>query len=152
LIALIDALSSALPLDASQVLFLRAEGLELMLLTLKEAKYAARGALRVLDAALVANGANAERFADLRGFKTLFPVLGGAPPITPRANSATMQNNSHTKRLIQMRWKKYTFSQAEQTRAKNSHKKVMVTNPRKCAQIIPTTEYSELLLKSLAAT
>jgi beta-catenin-like protein 1 len=83
LIALIDALSSALSLDASQVLFLRAEGLELMLLTLKEAKYAARGALRVLDAALVANGANAERFADLRGFKTLFPLLGGAPPPPP---------------------------------------------------------------------
>ena len=83
MIALIDALSSALPLEASQVLFLRAEGLELMLLTLKEAKYAARGALRVLDAALVANGANAERFADLRGFKTLFPLLGGAPPPPP---------------------------------------------------------------------
>ena len=65
------------------MLFLRAEGLELMLLTLKEAKYAARGALRALDAALVANGANAERFADLRGFKTLFPLLGGAPPPPP---------------------------------------------------------------------
>lgn len=80
---LFNALSSALSLEASQVLFLRAEGLELMLLTLKEAKYAARGALRVLDAALVANGANAERFADLRGFKTLFPLLGGAPPPPP---------------------------------------------------------------------
>ena len=80
---LFNALSSALSLEASQVLFLRAEGLELMLLTLKEAKYAARGALRALDAALVANGANAERFADLRGFKTLFPLLGGAPPPPP---------------------------------------------------------------------
>eukprot|EP00900_Chrysochromulina_parva_P024021 jgi/Chrpa1/6252/Chrysochromulina_OHIO_Genome00017831-RA len=80
---LFNALSSALSLEANQVLFLRAEGLELMLLTLKEAKYAARGALRVLDAALVANGANAERFADLRGFKTLFPLLGGAPPPPP---------------------------------------------------------------------
>ena len=54
-----------------------------MILTLKERKYASRCALRVLDAALRDNGANCERFVDIRGFKTLFPLVGGAPPPQP---------------------------------------------------------------------
>ena len=54
-----------------------------MALTLKERRYASRGALRALDAALQANGANCERFVDIRGFKTLFPLLGGSPPAQP---------------------------------------------------------------------
>ena len=80
---LFNALAAALHRRANQARFLRAEGIELMLLTLKEQKYAARGALRALDAALRANGANCERFVDVRGFKTLFPLLGGAPPPQP---------------------------------------------------------------------
>ena len=61
----------------------QAEGIELMILTLKERKYASRCALRVLDAALRDNGANCERFVDIRGFKTLFPLVGGSPPPQP---------------------------------------------------------------------
>jgi len=67
----------------NQHLFLKAEGIELMILTVKEAKYASRCALRVLDAALRDNGANCERFVDIRGFKTVFPLVGGAPPPQP---------------------------------------------------------------------
>ena len=78
-----NALAAALELGANQALFLKAEGLELMVLTLKERKYASRGALRVLDAAMAHNGANCERFVDIRGFKTLFPLVGGAPPPPP---------------------------------------------------------------------
>jgi len=80
---LFNALSSVLELPANQHLFLRAEGIELMVLTLKERKYASRGALRTLDAALASNGANCERFVDIRGFKTLFPLLGSSPPPQP---------------------------------------------------------------------
>ena len=68
-----NALCAALELAENQALFLRAEGIELMVLTLKEGKYASRCALRALDAALASNGANCERFVDIRGFKTLFP-------------------------------------------------------------------------------
>ena len=78
-----NALCAALELPENQALFLRAEGIELMVLTLKEGKYASRCALRALDAALTSNGANCERFVDIRGFKTLFPLLGGAPPAQP---------------------------------------------------------------------
>lgn len=49
----------------------------------QERKYASRGALRALDAALTSNGANCERFVDIRGFKTLFPLLGSPPPPQP---------------------------------------------------------------------
>ena len=46
-------------------------------------RYASRCALRALDAALACNGANCERFVDIRGFKTLFPLLGSPPPTQP---------------------------------------------------------------------
>ena len=78
-----NALCAALEIAENQALFLRAEGIELMVLTLKEGRYASRGALRCLDAALVSNGANCERFVDIRGFKTLFPLLGAAPSPQP---------------------------------------------------------------------
>ena len=78
-----NALCTAMELPANQLLFLRAEGIELMVLALKEGKYASRCALRALDAALASNGANCERFVDIRGFKTLFPLVGGSPPAQP---------------------------------------------------------------------
>jgi beta-catenin-like protein 1 len=78
-----NALCAALELADNQALFLRAEGIELMVLTLKENRYASRCALRALDAALASNGANCERFVDIRGFKTLFPLLGASPPPLP---------------------------------------------------------------------
>ena len=49
----------------------------------QERKYASRGALRALNSALASNGANCERFVDIRGFKTLFPLLGSSPPPQP---------------------------------------------------------------------
>ena len=36
------------PIQANQLLFLKAEGIELMVLTIKEGRYASRGALRVM--------------------------------------------------------------------------------------------------------
>ena len=49
----------------------------------KEGKYASRCALKVIDFALTTNGANCERFVDIRGFKTLLPLLGAAPAPPP---------------------------------------------------------------------
>ena len=53
------------------------------MLTLKENKYASRCALKVIDFALTNNGANCERFVDIRGLKTLMPLLGAAPAPPP---------------------------------------------------------------------
>lgn len=78
-----NCLCTALMQPANQHLFLKAEGIELMVLTLKENKYASRCALKVIDFALTANGANCERFVDIRGLKTLMPLLGAAPAPPP---------------------------------------------------------------------
>eukprot|EP00316_Scyphosphaera_apsteinii_P000792 CAMPEP_0119320110 /NCGR_PEP_ID=MMETSP1333-20130426/51482_1 /TAXON_ID=418940 /ORGANISM="Scyphosphaera apsteinii, Strain RCC1455" /LENGTH=558 /DNA_ID=CAMNT_0007326739 /DNA_START=35 /DNA_END=1711 /DNA_ORIENTATION=- len=77
------SMASALAEPANQHLFLKAEGIELMVLTIKERRYASHGALKVLNAALQGNGANCERFVDIRGFKTLFPMIGSQPPPLP---------------------------------------------------------------------
>ena len=79
-----NCLCAALGDGENQARFLRAEGVRLLDDTaLKERRYASRCALRVLDAALRANGANCERLVDIRGFKTLFPLLGAPPPPPP---------------------------------------------------------------------
>jgi len=79
-----NCLCTALLQPANQLLFLKAEGIELMILTVKEGKYASRCALKVIDFALMTNGANCERFVDIRGFKTLFPLVGAAPAPQPK--------------------------------------------------------------------
>ena len=78
-----DCLSAALEQPRNKLHFLKAEGIELMILTIKERRYASRGALKALAAALHADGASCERFVDIRGFKTLFPLLGAQPPPPP---------------------------------------------------------------------
>ena len=37
----------------------------------------------MIDFALTSNGANCERFVDIRGLKTLMPLLGSAPAPPP---------------------------------------------------------------------
>lgn len=91
---LFDCLISALAQPANQLLFLKAEGIELMILTIKERRFASHGALRALDAALAKNGANCERFVDIRGFKTLFPMLGTPAPPLPAFSSSKADKRS----------------------------------------------------------
>jgi beta-catenin-like protein 1 len=61
----------------NQTRFLKAEGVELMVLTLREGKYGSRGALKTLDYALQRNAVVCERFVDCRGLGALFPFVGG---------------------------------------------------------------------------
>jgi len=74
---LFDCLCSALMLPDNQTAFLKAEGVELMVLTLRENRYAARCALKTLDFAIARNTVCCERFVDVRGLATLFPYVGG---------------------------------------------------------------------------
>ena len=78
-----DCIVYVLAHEANHLPFLRAEGVELMLLIIKEHKYAHRGALRVLATSLSAGAVNCERFVDSAGFKTFFPILGVSPPAPP---------------------------------------------------------------------
>ncbi|KAJ1640598.1 hypothetical protein T492DRAFT_440177 [Pavlovales sp. CCMP2436] len=58
---LLGALCSALLLSDNQTLFLKAEGVELMLLALREGRFSARGALKALNFALQRNAVVCER-------------------------------------------------------------------------------------------
>ncbi|WFD32294.1 hypothetical protein MSPP1_003339 [Malassezia sp. CBS 17886] len=74
---LFDALCSSLLHDANKRRFLDCEGVELMVLFLRERRAARLRALRVLDHALsgVAGAPQCERFVQVLGLKSLFPVL-----------------------------------------------------------------------------
>lgn len=75
---LFNGLCSALLLAHNQTLFLKAEGVELMTLTLREGRFGARSALKALDFALQRNAVTCERFVDSRGLGVLFPYVGGS--------------------------------------------------------------------------
>ncbi|KAI3628802.1 hypothetical protein CBS14141_000505 [Malassezia furfur] len=72
-----DALGSALLLDANKPLFLRDEGIELMVLILRAKRASQLRALKVLDLALagVAGAPQCERFVEVLGLKSIFPVF-----------------------------------------------------------------------------
>lgn len=74
---LVACLCSCLLLPATRQVFVAAEGVELMLLILKQKRRARTGALKALDFALVRCVAACERFIDVQGLRTLFPLLMG---------------------------------------------------------------------------
>mmetsp|Transcript_15764 Transcript_15764/g.26137 ORF Transcript_15764/g.26137 Transcript_15764/m.26137 type:complete len:523 (-) Transcript_15764:78-1646(-) len=70
---LFNSLCSALLQPLNQNLFLNAEGLELMLMILKEKKR--RAAIKVIDHALSRSAQNCDHFVDILGLKTLFSAF-----------------------------------------------------------------------------
>eukprot|EP00727_Mastigamoeba_balamuthi_P007985 m51a1_g3807 hypothetical protein (1348) ;mRNA; r:245266-251184 len=70
-----DCLCSALLLPENQKRFDVVEGIELMLLLLKEKKFCRRGALRALDFHLQNNPVSCARFVEALGLKTLFAAF-----------------------------------------------------------------------------
>lgn len=75
---LLNALCSVLLVREAQDRFRHLEGMELMLRCLKDNKLVVfRGALRVLDHAVMGNERNSERLIEIGGLKSLFSVLMG---------------------------------------------------------------------------
>lgn len=75
---LLNSLCSVLLVREAQDRFRHLEGLELMLRCLKDNKLVVfRGALRVLDHAVMGNERNSERLIEIGGLKSLFSVLMG---------------------------------------------------------------------------
>jgi len=56
-------------------MFRKGEGLELMIIMIKEKKFARRRALKVLDYGLNSDVTNCERFVEILGLKTLFSAF-----------------------------------------------------------------------------
>jgi len=70
-----DVLCSSLMLPEFKEHFRKGEGLELMVIMIKEKKFVRRRALKVLDFALNGNPVNCERFVEILGLKTLFSAF-----------------------------------------------------------------------------
>lgn len=75
---LVNSLCSVLLLPAAQNHFRHLEGLELVLRCMKDrTQYVFRGALRILDHAIIGNKRNCERLVEVGGLKILFSVFMG---------------------------------------------------------------------------
>jgi beta-catenin-like protein 1 len=80
-----DALCSAVLLDANKARFVAAEGVELMLLIIRNKGHAKTAALRTLDFATTRCGAAAERLVDASGLGALFSAFSGRSAEAARA-------------------------------------------------------------------
>ena len=74
---LFDALCSAVMPPENKERFVKAEGVELMLITMKQRRLAYSSAVKALDFALTRCPAACERFVDVLGLKTLFAIFIG---------------------------------------------------------------------------
>lgn len=74
---LVGAMCSCLLLPATRTVFVAAEGIELMMLILKQKRRVRTGALKALDFALVRCLPACERLVDVQGLRTLFPLFMG---------------------------------------------------------------------------
>ncbi|PRP73525.1 beta-catenin-like protein 1-like isoform 2 [Planoprotostelium fungivorum] len=72
---LFDALCSCLQEGTSRDLFMEAEGIELMLIMVKNKKFCRRPAIKVLNYTLTDNKANCNYFVDKLGLKTIFSAF-----------------------------------------------------------------------------
>ncbi|KAI1729644.1 catenin-beta-like, arm-motif containing nuclear domain-containing protein [Ditylenchus destructor] len=86
---LFDALCASLLYAANRQVFLDGEGLQLMNLILREKKQSRDGALKVLSyaTAIPDGGANCDKFVEILGLKTLFPLFMRTPPRVKRKDS-----------------------------------------------------------------
>lgn len=99
-----DALCSCLLLDANKKRFLNDEGVELMVIMLKEKKQSRMRALKVLDHALSGayGGPQCVRFVEVLGLKSLFAIfmLPTEHGAKGRAHATTAQDMEHVLGLI----------------------------------------------------
>ncbi|KAL3084364.1 hypothetical protein niasHT_035190 [Heterodera trifolii] len=87
---LFDALCAALMYVPNRQVFLDGEGLQLMILMLKEKKMSREGALKVLShaTAIPDGGPNCDKFVEIYGLSTLFPLFMRTPPKMKRKDTS----------------------------------------------------------------
>ena len=90
---LFDCLCSALMFTPNRERFLKGEGLQLMILMLKEKKMSRRSALKVLNHAMCnAEGTeNCVKFVEVYGLRSLFPVFMKPPKLSKNGTSGSEQ-------------------------------------------------------------
>eukprot|EP00002_Diphylleia_rotans_P030575 TRINITY_DN6296_c0_g1_i1.p1 TRINITY_DN6296_c0_g1~~TRINITY_DN6296_c0_g1_i1.p1 ORF type:complete len:360 (+),score=100.12 TRINITY_DN6296_c0_g1_i1:223-1302(+) len=89
---LFDVLCSAMSFPENQKKFLQAEGIQLLLIIIKRRVSSWKSAVKLLDFALLKNKENCDKFVDVLGLKTLFPLFMGKGIPKPKKGSADDMN------------------------------------------------------------
>lgn len=99
---LFDCLCSALMLTPNRERFLKGEGLQLMILMLKEKKMSRRSALKVLNHAMCnAEGTeNCTKFIEVYGLRSLFPAFMKPPKASKKASASEQEHEEHVISII----------------------------------------------------
>ncbi|KAI6241435.1 DUF1716 domain-containing protein [Aphelenchoides fujianensis] len=94
---LFDSLCAALTHVPNRQVFLDGEGLQLMNLMLRERKQSRNGALKVLSYAMAIpdGGPNCDKFIEIYGLRTLFPMFMRTPQGTKKKDTAPEEHDEH---------------------------------------------------------
>jgi len=99
---LFDSLCTALLHVPNRAVFLENEGLQLLNLMLREKKASRSGALKVLSyaTAIPDGGPNCDKFIEIYGLRTLFPMFMRTPQQTKKKDTAPDEHDEHVVSVI----------------------------------------------------
>ena len=126
---LFDTLCALLLYAPNRDLFLKAEGLQLMNLMLREKKTSRNGALKVLNHALSGPDGkeNCNKFIDILGLRTIFPLFMKTPKKQKRKGVSVESHEEHVVSIVASLLKNCKSSQRQRLVAKfteSDHEKV----------------------------
>ncbi len=126
---LFDSLCSALMYTPNKEHFLLGEGLQLMILMLKEKKMSRKSALKVLNHAMINKEGvdNCVKFIEVYGLRSLFPAFMKTPKKILKAGGSEVEHEEHICSILVSLFKNLQGAQHERLVAKfveNDHEKV----------------------------
>lgn len=126
---LFNCVCSALMLRENRDRFLKGEGLQLMLLMLREKKLSRNSSLKVLDYAMAgADGRdNCNKFVDILGLRALFPLFMKTPKRSKKRLISVDEHEEHVASIISSMLRNCKGPQRQRLLAKfteNDHEKV----------------------------
>ena len=126
---LFDSLCSALSFTPNRERFLKGEGLQLMILMLKEKKMSRKSALKVLNHAMINKEGvdSCVKFVEVYGLRSLFPVFMKTPKKILKAGGSEREHEEHVSSIMQSLFKNTQGTHRERLVAKfveNDHEKV----------------------------
>lgn len=126
---LFDSLCSALMFVPNRDRFLRGEGLQLMILMLKEKKMSRKSSLKVLNHAMINKEGvdNCIKFVEVYGLRCLFPTFMKIPKKIVKAGGSEVEHEEHVCSILVSLFKNVPGPQRERLVAKfeeNDHEKV----------------------------
>jgi len=99
---LFNCLCSALLYSPNKELFLKGEGLQLMILMLREKKMSRASALKVLAYAMTGEegGDNCSKFVDILGLRSIFPLFMKPPKRNKKSGNSSEKCEEHSSSII----------------------------------------------------